>query len=135
MSPALQVDSLPTELPGKFWKRLLVISWGLHWIYRLERSLIPYIETNSNWIKDLNVSLGTIKLFKENIGRILSACLFAPPPRVMKIKMNCGYIWDNQENLTFYSIVDDIRNYSYFLITIQHLKLPQKEKNVIFQKS
>ena len=50
-----------------------------------------HIKINSKWIKDLNVRLETIKLFKENIGRMLSNINYSkifcdPPPRVMEIK-------------------------------------------------
>ena len=60
---------------------------------KLEHSLSQYTKINSNWIKDLNVKLDTIKLLEENIGRIhfdinhgnIFLDLF---PRVMEIKTN-----------------------------------------------
>ena len=65
---------------------------------KLEHSLTPYTRTNSKWIKDLNVSLDTIKLLEENIGRTLfnincSKIFFNPPPRVKKIKTKINK-WD-----------------------------------------
>ena len=65
---------------------------------KLEHSLTRYTETNSKWIKDLNVRPDTIKLLKENIGRILydinhSKILFDPPPREMEIKTKINK-WD-----------------------------------------
>ena len=58
---------------------------------KLEKSLTPYTQINSRWIKDLNVGPGTTKLLEENIGKTLfdinhSKIFFDPPPRVMKIK-------------------------------------------------
>ena len=58
---------------------------------KLEHSLKPCTKINSEWIKDLNVRLDTIKLLEENIGRTLSdiSCskiFFDPSPRVMEIK-------------------------------------------------
>ena len=58
---------------------------------KLEHSLTPYTKINSEWIRDLNVILDTIKLLEENIRRTLfginhSKIFFDPPPRVIEIK-------------------------------------------------
>ena len=58
---------------------------------KLDNSVTPYTKISSNWIKDLNVRLDTIKLLEENIGRTLSdincSNIFSYlSPRVMEIK-------------------------------------------------
>ena len=65
---------------------------------KLEHFLTPYTKMNSEWIKDLNVRLGNIKLLEENIGRTLddinqSKILYDPPPRVTEIKTKVNK-WD-----------------------------------------
>ena len=65
---------------------------------KLEHSLTPYTKINSKWIRDLNVSLDTVKLLEENVGRTLfdinhSRIFFDPPPRVMEIKTKINK-WD-----------------------------------------
>ena len=65
---------------------------------KLEHSLTPCTKINSNWIKNLNVRPGTIKLLEENVGRTLydinhSKILFDPPPREMEIKTKINK-WD-----------------------------------------
>ena len=65
---------------------------------KLEHSLTPYTKINSEWIKDQNGRLDTIKLLAENIGRILydinhSKILFDPASREMEIKTKINK-WD-----------------------------------------
>ena len=73
---------------------------------KLEHYLTPYTKINSEWIKDLNVRLDTIKLLQENIGRTLfdinhSKIVFDPPPRVMEIKTKIKK-WDLMKLKSFY---------------------------------
>ena len=65
---------------------------------KLEHFLTPYTKINSKWIKDLNVRPETLKLLKENLGRILSninhsKIPYDPPPRILEIKAKINK-WD-----------------------------------------
>ena len=67
---------------------------------KLEHSLTPYTKINSKCIRVLNISLDTIKLLQENIGRTLniqhSKIFFDPPPRVMEINTKIKKIGPNE---------------------------------------
>ena len=68
---------------------------------------MPYTEINSKWIKGLHVSLDTIKLLEENIGRTPSdtkhsKIFLNPSLKVMKIKAKMNK-WDLMELRSFYT--------------------------------
>ena len=65
---------------------------------KLDHQLTPYTKINSRWIKDLNISRGTIKVLEENIGRKISdiPCsnvLIDMSPRARNIKERINK-WD-----------------------------------------
>ena len=70
---------------------------------KLEYSLTPYTKISPKWIKDLNVSLGIIKLLEESIGRTLFGLyhrnnFLDPPPRAMTIFLK---IWTELNSKAF----------------------------------
>ena len=80
---------------------------------KLEHSLAPYTKINSEWIRDLNVRPGTIKLLEENTGRSLfdinhSKIFFDPRPRVMEIKTKINK-WDLMKLKSFCTVKETIK--------------------------
>ena len=61
---------------------------------RLDHFLTPYTKINPKWIKDLNVRHETIKVLKENIGKLLDISLtnifigISSQAREIKVKIN-----------------------------------------------
>ena len=65
---------------------------------KLECTLIPCTKINSKWLKDLNIRQDTIKLLKENIGKIFSDINFTnvflgQSPKATEIKAKINH-WD-----------------------------------------
>ena len=63
----------------------------------LDHSLTPCTKISSEWIKDLNVRLDTVKLIKESTVRTFSDInhrniFFDPSPRIMEIKIIGTYL-------------------------------------------
>ena len=81
---------------------------------KLEHFLTPYTNTNSKWIKDLNVRPETIKLLEKNIGRTFSdinhsKILYNPSPRVMKIKINKWDLYKLKSFCTTKGIISKVK--------------------------
>ena len=79
---------------------------------KLEHSLTPCTKIISEWIKDLNIRLDSIKLLEENLGRMLfdiyhSNILFNPPPRIRSIKTKINQ-WDIIKLKSFYTAKETI---------------------------
>ena len=100
----------------------------------LEHSLTSYIKISSEWIKDLNVKLHTIKLLEENIGRTLfdinhSNIFLDPSPRVMEIKTTINK-WDLIKLKCFSKAKDIIKqkdNLQYGRNYLQAMQLTRKQ--------
>ena len=65
---------------------------------KLEHFLTTHTQTNSKWIRDINVRPENIKLLEENIGRVLddinhSKILYDPPSKGVENKTKINK-WD-----------------------------------------
>ena len=92
---------------------ILIITLNVNRLNAPTNSLRPYTKISSKWIKDLNIRLGTIKLFEENIGRTLSDIncsniISDPPPRIMKIKTKINK-WDLSKLVSFCTAKETIK--------------------------
>ena len=81
---------------------------------KLEHFLTPHTKINSEWIKDLNVHLQTIKLLEENIDKTLSdinhsRALYDPPSRVMEAKAKISK-WDLIKLKSFCTMKETLSN-------------------------
>ena len=65
---------------------------------KLEHTLTPCMKINSKWLKNLNITQGTIKLLEENIGKTFSDInlmnIFSgQSPKATEIKAKINH-WD-----------------------------------------
>ena len=88
----------------------------------LGHQLTPYTRINSKWIKDLNISLDTIKVLEETIGSKISGIphsnIFTTiSSRTREIKQRINK-WDYIKLKSFC-----MTNETYFLLTVANIKI------------